>query len=106
MIPELWERWLEWDYPTLVPRHADALRGLRAIYVDVGTRDEWYLDLTAEWLRRELTALAVSATCTSSSSTRRTLAIEYRYPIGLRYLATGCAQTLKRMFRTSPSWTS
>ena len=34
VIPELWERWLEWDYPTLVPRHADALRGMRAIYVD------------------------------------------------------------------------
>ena len=31
VIPELWERRLEWDYPTLVPRHADALRGLRAI---------------------------------------------------------------------------
>ena len=29
VIPELWERWLEWDYPTLVPRHADELRGLR-----------------------------------------------------------------------------
>ena len=36
VIPELWERWLEWDYPTLVPRHADALRGMTAIYVDVG----------------------------------------------------------------------
>ena len=41
------------------PRRADALRELRAIYVDVGTRDEWFLDLTAEWLRRELTALPV-----------------------------------------------
>ncbi len=43
MIPELWERWLEWENPTLVPRHA-------AIYVDAGTRDEWDLDSTAEWL--------------------------------------------------------
>ena len=38
VIPELWERWLEWDYPTLVPRHAEALRGMRAIYVDAGTQ--------------------------------------------------------------------
>ena len=38
VIPELWEPWLEWDYPRLVPRHADALRSLRAIYVDAGTR--------------------------------------------------------------------
>ena len=86
VIPELWERWLEWDYPTLVPRHADALRGLRAIYVDVGTRDEWYLDLAAEWLRRELTALGVPDLHVELFDATH-LAIEYRYPIGLRYLA-------------------
>ncbi len=27
VIPELWERWLDHDYPRLLPRHADALRG-------------------------------------------------------------------------------
>jgi hypothetical protein len=86
VIPELWERWLEWDYPTLVPRHADALRGMRAIYVDVGTRDEWYLDLTAAWLRRELTALGVPDLHVELFDATH-LAIEYRYPIGLRYLA-------------------
>ena len=32
-------------------------------------------------------------------------AIEYRYPLGLRYLAERLP-TLKRMFRTSPSWTT
>jgi len=85
VIPELWERWLEWDYPTLVPRHADALRGLKAIYVDVGTRDEWFLDLTAEWLRRELTALPVRDLHVELFDATH-LAIEYRYPIGLRYL--------------------
>ena len=45
--PRALARWLEWDYPALVPRHAGALRSLRAIYVDCGRRDEWYLDLTA-----------------------------------------------------------
>jgi pimeloyl-ACP methyl ester carboxylesterase len=86
VIPELWERWLEWDYPTLVPRHADALREMRAIYVDSGTRDEWYLDLTVEWLRRELTALGVPDLHVELFDGTH-LAIEYRYPIGLRYLA-------------------
>jgi hypothetical protein len=86
VIPELWARWLEWDYPTLVPRHADALRSMRAIYVDCGTRDEWYLDLTAEWLRRRLTDLRVrDLTVELFDATH--LAIEYRYPLGLRYLA-------------------
>ena len=86
MIPERWARWLEWDYPTLVPRHADALRSLRAIYVDCGTRDEWYLDLTAEWLRRRLTELRVRDLHVELFDATH-LAIEYRYPLGIRYLA-------------------
>jgi pimeloyl-ACP methyl ester carboxylesterase len=86
VIPEHWERWLEWDYPRLVPRHADALRSLRAIYVDAGTRDEWYLDLTAEWLRRRLTELGVPDLHVELFDATH-LALEYRYPLGLRYLA-------------------
>jgi hypothetical protein len=85
VIPELWEQWLAWDYPTLVPRHADALRSLRAIYVDCGTRDEWFLDLTAEWLRRELTALDVPDLHVELFDAGHA-EIEYRYPIGLAYL--------------------
>ena len=85
VIPELWERWLAWDYPTLVPRHADALRSLRAIYVDCGTRDEWFLDLTAEWLRRELTALGVPDLHVELFDAGHA-EIEYRYPLGLAYL--------------------
>jgi len=86
VIPELWEQWVEWDYPRLVPRHADALRSLRAIYVDAGTRDEWFLDLTAEWLRRELTALGVPDLHVELFDAGHA-EIEYRYPLGLRYLA-------------------
>ena len=86
VIPELWQGWLDHDYPTLVPRHANALRGLRAIYIDAGTRDDWYLDLTAEWLRRELTELGVRDLRVELFEATH-LAIEYRYPLGIRYLA-------------------
>ena len=85
MIPELWERWLEWDYPTLVPRHADALRDLRAIYFDCGARDEWYVDLTMEWMRRRLEQIGVRDLHTELFDATH-LAIEYRYPLGIRYL--------------------
>jgi hypothetical protein len=85
VIPELWERWLEWDYPTLVPRHADALRGMRAIYFDCGRQDEWYLDLTMEWMRRHLTELGVADLQTELFDATHA-AIEYRYPLGIRYL--------------------
>ena len=85
VVPELWERWLEWDYPTLVPRHADALRGLRAIYFDAGARDEWFVDLTMEWMRRELSALGVRDLQVELFDATHA-AIEYRYPLGIRYL--------------------
>jgi hypothetical protein len=85
VIPELWERWLEWDYPTLVPRHADALRSMRAIYLDCGRRDEWFVDLTMEWMRRHLTELGVPDLHTELFDATHA-AIEYRYPLGIRYL--------------------
>jgi pimeloyl-ACP methyl ester carboxylesterase len=85
VIPELWERWLEWDYPTLVPRHADALRQMRAIYFDSGSRDEWYVDLTMEWMRRRLQGIGVRDLHTELFDATH-LAIEYRYPLGIRYL--------------------
>jgi hypothetical protein len=85
VIPELWERWLEWDYPTLIPRHADVLRELRAIYYDCGTRDEWYLDLTLEWVRRNLEQIGVRDLHTELFDATH-VAIEYRYPLGIRYL--------------------
>lgn len=85
VIPDLWERWLAWDFPTLVPRHADALRSLRAIYVDAGTRDEWFLDLTAEWLRLRLTEIGIPDLHVELFEAGHG-EIEYRYPLGLEYL--------------------
>ena len=38
LIPEVWERWLAWDPVRMVAAHADALRGLRAIWIDAGTQ--------------------------------------------------------------------
>ncbi len=85
VIPELWERWLAWDWPTLLPRHADAARGLRALWIDSGTRDEWFLDLTVAWLERELTALGVPELHVELFDATHA-EIEYRYPLGLAYL--------------------
>jgi hypothetical protein len=44
----------------MVPAHADALRGLRAICLDGGTRDEWYLDLGALAFRDALAQIGVT----------------------------------------------
>jgi hypothetical protein len=70
----------------MVPEHADALRGLRAIYLDGGTRDEWYLELGALAFRDALAEVGVTdVACEVFDATH--MAIDYRYPIGLAYLA-------------------
>jgi S-formylglutathione hydrolase FrmB len=86
LVPEIWERWLAWDPVRMVPRHADALRSLRAIYVDCGKRDEFFLDLGAEAFRRALAGLGVGDVHFDLFDATH-MAIEYRYPLGLRYLA-------------------
>ena len=46
--PEIWQRWLDWDPVRMAPRYAERLRSLRAIWIDAGTSDEWFLDVGAE----------------------------------------------------------
>lgn len=86
LIPEVWERWTRWDPVRMVPAHAEALRSQRAIYIDAGKRDEWFLDLGAEAFRRALQAIGVTDVFFELFDAGH-MSIEYRYPIGLRYLA-------------------
>jgi S-formylglutathione hydrolase FrmB len=83
---DVWERWLAWDPVRMAGERADALRGLRAIYVDAGTRDEYSLDLGAEAFRRALERIGVTDVFFELFDARHG-AIEYRYPLALRYLA-------------------
>jgi S-formylglutathione hydrolase FrmB len=86
LIPEIWERWLEKDPVRMVAKHADALRGLKAIYIDAGTKDEWYLDLGAEAFRRALADVGVTDVLFELFDATH-MGIEYRYPLGVKYLA-------------------
>lgn len=86
LIPEVWERWLRWDPVRMVPDHVDALRGMRAIYIDAGKHDEWYLDLGAEAFRRALERIEVTDVQFETFDGTH-MAIEYRYPLSLEYLA-------------------
>ncbi|HEY6775134.1 MAG TPA: alpha/beta hydrolase-fold protein [Thermoleophilaceae bacterium] len=92
LIPEVWERWLEWDPVRMVPRHAEVLRGMRAIYIDAGKRDEWFLDLGVEAFRRALEEIGVTDVFFEIFDATH-MAIEYRYPLSLRYLAERLAPT-------------
>ena len=82
----VWARWLAWDPVRMVDGHADALRGLRAIYIDSGKRDQFYLDLGAEGFRRALERIGVTDVFFELFDGTHS-SIEYRYPVALRYLA-------------------
>jgi S-formylglutathione hydrolase FrmB len=84
--PEVFARWLEWDPVRMVPGHAEALRGLKAIYIDAGTADEYFLDLGALAFRRALGEIGVTDVHFELFPAGHGL-IEYRYPLALRYLA-------------------
>jgi Putative esterase len=86
LVPEVWERWLAWDPVRMVPRHADALRSMRAIYIDAGKRDEWYLDLGAKAFRRALEGVGVTDVFFELFDATH-MGIEYRYPKSVAYLA-------------------
>jgi S-formylglutathione hydrolase FrmB len=86
LVPDVWERWLRWDPVRMVSEHADALRSMRAIYIDAGKRDQWYLDLGAEAFRRELEKIGVTDVFFELFDATH-MGIEYRYPISLKYLA-------------------
>lgn len=50
----VWNRWLEHDPLVLLPRHEAALRSLRLLYLDCGTRDEYHLHHGARMLAAAL----------------------------------------------------
>jgi len=86
LIPEVWERWLAWDPVRMVDRYADALRSQRAIYIDSGTSDQFFLDLGAEAFRQALERIGVTDVFFELFDATH-MSIEYRYPLALRYLA-------------------
>jgi S-formylglutathione hydrolase FrmB len=88
---DVFDRWLEWDPVRMVPRHADALRSMRAIWIDAGTRDEYFLDLGAEGFRTALADIGVTDVHFELFDATHGL-IEYRYPLALRYLTERLSQ--------------
>lgn len=62
IVEAVWRRWKACDPVEMVaaPAHAEALRRLKLLYLDAGTRDEHALDLGTRVLARRLRALGVS----------------------------------------------
>ena len=86
--PDVWQRWLAWDPVRMVDRYAEALRGLRAVWIDAGTRDEWFLDLGAQAFRDGLARIGLPDDRVAFELFDAThMGIDYRYPLALAWLA-------------------
>jgi len=85
--PDIWQRWLDWDPVRMVPEHAAALRSLRGIWIDAGTRDEWFLDIGAAAVHRALAEAGVPAEVIRFELFEAGHGgIDYRYPLSLAWL--------------------
>ena len=84
LIDDVWQRWLARDPVRMAAPHADALRGLRRIYLDAGRQDEFFLDLGAQAFADELTRLGIDHTLELFDGKHG--GISYRYPGAIREL--------------------
>jgi S-formylglutathione hydrolase FrmB len=59
LLPDIWQRWLDADPVRMVRRYAEAMRSMRAIWIDSGAADEHYLDLGAQAFHEALVQAGV-----------------------------------------------
>jgi enterochelin esterase family protein len=87
----VWARWKSWDPVEMAAGHAEALRAMKLVFLDAGTRDEHNLDVGARLLARRLRALGVVCEHEEFDDGHRGTA--YRYDISLPKLATALGAT-------------
>jgi enterochelin esterase family protein len=83
--PDVWERWLALDPIRLLDRHADALRSMKLLFLDCGTRDEWNLHLGLRLFGRRLDALGIRHEREEFDDGH--MNVQYRYDVTLPRLA-------------------
>jgi Putative esterase len=86
---EVWAEWLAFDPVRMAPRHAEALRSMRRIYLDAGTRDDFFLDLGAQAFAQELEKIGARHTLELFEGTHS--GISHRYPGAIRELLLALA---------------
>src|SRR3954447_11571543 len=86
---EVWSRWLGWDPVRMIPQHAEAMTSMRAIWLDAGRRDEFFLDNGMVAVSKELEKLGVEHTLELFDGGH--MSIGYRYPESLAFLVRALA---------------
>jgi S-formylglutathione hydrolase FrmB len=83
----VWNRWLEWDPVRMARSRAEALRSMRAIWIDAGRSDEFFLDLGASAFRDAVIAAGVPASSLHFELFDGTHSnIDWRYPLAVGWL--------------------
>jgi S-formylglutathione hydrolase FrmB len=89
VIPERWANWLAHDPVVKLERQADALRGLKALYIDCGVNDQFNLLYGARRFHRRLDELAIAHRYEEFADNHS--AVDYRMDESLPYLAKALA---------------
>lgn len=84
-IPDRWRNWLRHDPLEIVEDHANALRRLKGLFIDCGTKDQYRLHFGARRLHRKLEKLGVPHRYEEFPDTHS--GIDYRLDESLVYLA-------------------
>lgn len=82
---EVWKRWQAHDPVRMVADKLDVLRSLKAIWLDAGNRDDYYLDLGAQAISTQLTEAGIKHHFELFDGFHA--GVQHRYPLGLRFLA-------------------
>src|SRR5690242_10863418 len=96
-LEDVWQRWLCFDPVELAKEdaHRETLRNLRAVWIDSGRDDEYFLDLGAVAFRRQVLAAGLPEERLHFElfdGTHRGLT--WRYPLSLAFLIEGLSSTL------------
>lgn len=88
VIPEVWERWLQFDPVRMIERqdYQAALRTMKTIFIEVGRYDEYQLQVGARLLHRKLETYAIPHQYEEFPDGHRDTG--YRYDVALPLLAT------------------
>lgn len=86
---EVWRRWLEHDPLHMLAAHESALRSLRLLYLDCGSRDEFHLQHGMRLFARALASRGIDHVCEEFDDGHRN--VSYRYDTSLPLLSRALA---------------
>jgi hypothetical protein len=94
IVPDIWQRWLAHDPVEMAKQaqHAETMRSLRAVWIDAGRQDEYYLDFGAKAFDRAVRDAGLADERIHFELFEGTHGgIEWRYPMAVRWLAAQLA---------------